>query len=138
MPPITFNGEDLIISIKLPTIGIEYALEEEYRKNTSVIDVNDTDTLRKTLGEIFISEITKYIVSITIKDSTIDFTKLKFKDRISVLERIPNKAIQQVIEYIDDCKLTIDAVSTVTIKEKGTDKEIKEKIDMDSAFFNIK
>ncbi len=129
---------DISIDVLLPTIKTEFDLETEFRKNAEVSDVNDTNSLRKTLGELFISEITKYIAKIKIKDSIIDFSKLKsFKNRIDILEKMPNKVIQNVIEFIDEKKQLIDNVTTITVPNTEKEGTTTETINMDSTFFSI-
>jgi len=132
-------GQDIVISVQLPTIKLEFKLEDELHKDLEIMSVNDTNSLRQTLGELFMGEIAKYIISIQIKDSVIDFASFKsFKEKISILEKLPAKAIQSVIEYIDQQKEIIDEIVTVNLKDRVTNKEVKVKIDIDSTFFNTR
>lgn len=135
---VTIDGVPITVESALPTIKTEFTLENELHKTIEITDINNPETLRQTLGNIFVGEISKYITGITINDSFIDFSPLKFKDRIAVLEKLPNKLTQKVVEYIDICKKQIDSITTVKLKEKDTEKVIEEKIDIDGSFLTIR
>ena len=137
------------IECGVPTIKTEYLLERELRENLSLEQSKDLNELRKTVGEAFISEIVKYIKSITItdvdKETKIELDNISFMNRIALIEKIPAKTLKKIIDYINVIKKEIEKVilikTTVKIKEtkgeetKEVDKDVEERLTIDGSFF---
>jgi hypothetical protein len=137
------------IECSLPTIATEYSLEKELRENLALDQTKDIKELRKTVGDAFISEIIKYIKSITITDggneTKIELESISFMNRIALVEKIPAKLLKKVIDYITVIKKEIDKVilikTTVKTTEKKNgetieiDKEVEERLTIDGSFF---
>jgi hypothetical protein len=129
------------ITCGVPTIGTEYKLEEEMRKNVEVSDIKDYNELRETIGEVFVGELAKYITSISIKNedesTNIDLNALSFKNRIALIGRIPERVIHMIMEYIKTVKEEMDKITLVEVNV-GTEESPemkKETFAIDGSFF---
>lgn len=140
---IIFNSEqyvynNCIIICNLPTISTENKLEKELHKNVKT-DISTPEELRNVVGETFINEITKYIESITINDTTINFLTQPFKTRIKIVESIPTILINKVIKFIENYRNTIKdltSIKTNPLTKDQTTVEITKDIPLDATFFN--
>jgi len=128
---------------ELPTISTEYKLEEEFRKNTK-IEVKDEKELRETLGNVFISEIVKFISKIEVTDKVnqkvieLDLNTMKFTDRIKLIGKLNVKILKKVIEYISSIKKEFDKILLVkVICNNEAKSEITQRFSIDSNFFII-
>lgn len=139
----TFTDDKGIYKIEcgIPTISTEYKLENEMRNNSESKDIKNYEDLRQTVGDVFTGEIAKYIRGLCIieNDTTtkIDFNTICFKNRIALIEKIPERIVKNVITYIDKVKREIDKITLVQINI-GTENEpeIKEeKLSIDGSFF---
>jgi len=98
---------NITIRYNIVSLDTEQKLAEEiYRKFN--FDVDDPDSARKAIGDIFLHEITKVITSITIDETTMVFEDLPFKTRTKIVESLPASAVQKVIEYLDKIRSIID------------------------------
>lgn len=128
---------------ELPTIDTEYRLEEEFRKNTK-IDVKDEKELRDTLGNVFISELVKYISKIEVADKEnqkvieLKLDSMKFADRIKLIEKLNVKLLKGIIEYISSVKKEFDKILLVKVVCNNEKKSVVEqRFSIDSNFFII-
>lgn len=125
----------------IPTIATEYKLEDELRKNSEEAKIENYEELRQTVGDVFIGEIAKYIrcISVTEGDqkTKIDLNELSFRNRIALIEKIPERIVNQVVVYIEKVKKEVDKVTLVKVdigtKEKPEVKE--ENFAIDGSFF---
>lgn len=98
---------NITIKYNIVSLDTEQKLAEEiYRKFN--FDVDDPDSARKAIGDIFLHEITKVITSITIDETTMTFEDLPFKTRTKIVESLPASAVQKVIEYLDKIRSIVD------------------------------
>jgi len=67
----TITRDEVAVEVLLPTIETEYRLEKDMHSNLDFMDINNANTLRVALGDMFISEISKYISKISIGTKTI-------------------------------------------------------------------
>lgn len=132
------DHDQIQILAGVPNVLTEYRLEKDLHANVDLMDINNANTLRSTLGDIFISEISKFILEISIDGKVIDFRPLNFRDRVKVVERLPNLAIQKVVAYIDKVKAVSDSITTVKAFDFELDKEVTDQVVIDGAFFSIK
>jgi len=139
----TYTDERGVYSVEcgIPTILNEYKLEEEMRKNTETKDIKNYDELRQSIGDVFIGEIAKYVRGLSIKDgdkiTKVDLNALSFRNRIALLEKLPERISKGVLNYISKTKKEIDKVSLVKVNI-GTEEEpeIKEEtFAIDGNFF---
>tara|TARA_R110002126_G_scaffold122632_7_gene264432 strand:- start:944 stop:1810 length:867 start_codon:yes stop_codon:yes gene_type:complete len=125
----------------IPTILNEYNLETEMRTTSESRDINNYDELRQSVGDVFIGEIAKYVrgLSITEGDKTtkIDLNALSFRNRIALIEKIPERITKDVIKYIEKTKLELDKVTLVKVDigTKDTPDIKEEKFAIDGGFF---
>jgi len=150
------NIEDTIITegaysitCGVPTIQTEYALEKELRDTNTLIqdlEIKTTDELRKTIGDVFIGELVKYIslISIIKDDKRIDinFNDINFRNRMAIIERLPMKIIDKIIEFINTVKTEINKIilfkTTIKIENENKElieKEVEERLTLNGNFF---
>ena len=137
-----FSSSAYEIHCGLPTLKTEYNLETQLR-NVHSQEVNRTpEGLRKVIGEVFINELLRHIRGITIKaeeqDIKIDFNDdLTYQNRISIIEQIPVKLLDQVLTYIKSVKKEIEQVNIIETELKEGDKveNVKEVLTIDGSFF---
>lgn len=108
---VTHNGINVEVSV--PTLKEENTtikkLEEEIKRNG---DKNNT----KNLGSIYIYEIIKYIKSIKLDDIEVDYSALKIKEKIDIIESLPLSLNKKIISFIENIRkeereiLTVDDV----------------------------
>ncbi len=139
----TFVDEKDIYQLEcgIPTISTEFKLEDEMRKNTETTDVKNYEELRQTVGDVFIGEIAKYIRGISVKEgdklTRINLDDLSFRNRIALIEKIPERIVKQVVTYIEKVKEEIDKVTLVSVNigsEEAPDMK-EEKFAIDGSFF---
>ncbi len=127
------------VDCSLPTIGEEYEMESQLHKNNKNVEINTDNELRETIGSVFINEIVKYIKNITIKNkendelTIIDLKQLDFKNRIKVIESLPSKLINKIIDYIGLINKEFEKILLVKVDNNGENLEWRLKID--SSFF---
>lgn len=138
-----FTDENNVYELKcsIPTILNEYKLEHELRENSESREIKDYDELRQSIGSVFVGEIAKYVNELSIaekdKKTKIDLDNLSFKNRIALLEKLPEKVTKNVVKYIEKVKKELDKVTLVKVNI-GTEDEpqIKEEtFAIDGSFF---
>jgi hypothetical protein len=117
------------IVCNLPTLQTENKLEQELHKNVK-IEVESTDELREIVGETFINELTKYINTVSVGDSSENLLNLSFKNRIKVVEQLPTALINKVLKYIENYRDTLKELTSLKIFDMEKD------ILLDASFFN--
>lgn len=145
----TIKYEDVIVDdnkafkvyCKIPSIGTEYNLENEFRKNTK-LNIENEKELRETLGNVFISEIVKFITKIEVLDTEtsntieINLQDLSFANRIKIIEKLNSKLIQKIIQFISDIKKNFEKVTLVKTKcNCDNNVELTQRFSIDSNFF---
>lgn len=118
------------ITVALPTLSIENKLEKELYKNVK-LEITTPNELRETIGETFINELTKYILSIKIDENVIDLNQHNFKTRIKLVEQLPTSCINGVLKYIENYKTLLKPL--ITHSKDGIEKDIPQ----DATFFNM-
>jgi len=128
------------VTCRVPTIGDEYALEKEMRRDKEV-KTSDTKQMRDFAGDVFITEISKYVAEVeyTKEDGEvliIDMSTLTFKDRIKIIERLSAKLLDKIMEFTSSIKKAFDGITLVKFNcscEKKT--LIEQRFSIDSNFF---
>lgn len=137
--PMTITDDSGIYEIfcDLPTINDEYRLENELRKNVTSIEIKNEQQLRETVGNVFTNELVKYIKQINIKNgeetNEINLRTVKFADRLEILNQIPTKITQKVIEYINTISKEFEKV--ILFKETINGQVIEQRLKIDASFF---
>jgi len=129
------------VHCQMPTINDEYNLEDQFRRNTK-IEVENQDELRETIGNVFTSELVKYIAKIEVKSDDkiieLDLKTMKFEDRIKLIERLNVKTLKGVVEFISNIKQEFDKITLVKMNCDCEKKTLLEKrFSIDSNFFII-
>jgi len=143
--PIKLVDEKNVFTLEcsIPTIKTEYDLEKEQRENIIIDRSPQTpEQLRETVGNMFIDELVKYVNIVTIRindiDNKINFGDLKFSDRIKLMEKLPIRLVEKLLEYCNKVKEEVDKVVIFKF-EVDVDKDKKETIErrlsIDGSFF---
>lgn len=98
--------EKITLTLETPSLQTEHELNKYYQDFS--VNSNDSDDLKKFLGEAFINELVKYIKTVAIDDKQIEMNPLSFKERLNIFEKLPAKIVQQLAEYIEKQKTLID------------------------------
>ena len=113
----------LTLTFGVPLVKAESQLNQEIYKQSETLEVQDTEELRKIIGEAFINEIAKTLQTAAIDDKVLDFKTTTFKSRIKTIESLPAAAIQEVIKYIETYKKLVEdclVVEGVTVPIDGS------------------
>ena len=128
------------IDCSIPTIYTEYKLENDLRRNideSNEKEKKDMNDVRKLIGDVFISEIVKFVNSISIKMnekiSKISVENLSFRDRILLLEKFPAPLLKMVINYINTVKKEVDKITVIKVNIDG--KEVTQNLKIEGSFF---
>ena len=91
---------DLKINCRVPS------LKEDSDYNTTLIDVSKNKSASDVFGEVFIYEVSKYITSISSEVLGLDIKlgDLAVKQRCQLIESLPAKAYNEVIEYVNQVR----------------------------------
>ena len=133
------------VTCGIPSILDEYSLESELRSNNEDIEIDNYDELRRSIGEKFLGETSKYVKRIEIESTqedkeptVIDFSQVKFADRIKLIESLPAKCMEHVLGYINVIEKETEKI--VLYNGKYTHKSGEEEIfdynlSLDGSFF---
>ena len=136
---IVYNSYTLGCSV--PDILCELKMEEEFKEHADVIEINDVEELRKNFGEKFICELCKYINTITINEGeepyVCNMVEYTFTERISIIENLPAKLIEDVLLYINKINGEIEKVSLIkkSATINGKKEEVEYQLSLDATFF---
>jgi len=113
------DHEDIIkVSLAVPSIEEDTKINElhytELKKKESVVS--------ELMGSFYVYELVKFVRTIEIGDDVIDFTKIKLADKVKIVESLPAKLNNKIIEFIqqfrqaentymtvDDTQISVDA-----------------------------
>lgn len=109
----TQTKNTITVTYGIPSLKVDTQVNNEFYKNKN-FDVENTDELRKVLGETFITEIAKCLKTASINDKQINFNDLSFNERLKILETLPASLTQQIIEYIEEYKKNLEECLRVT------------------------
>lgn len=142
---IVVSDDNYELECKVPSIDTEYKMEYELRKHTTRDQARDAEELRKMIGEVFTSEIVKYICKLTIvgedESTIINMDDITFKQRIDLIGKLPSRLLKEVIEFIGNVNKEIGKITliktnvTVTENEEEIEKEVEERLTVDGGFF---
>jgi hypothetical protein len=125
----TIEHNSIKVVCQLPSLLTENKLEQELHKNIK-IEVESTEELREIVGETFINELTKYIGSLSIGDTSENLLNLTFKNRVKIVEQLPTTLINKVLKYIESYREKVKELISITFS--GLEKDIS----LDASFFN--
>jgi hypothetical protein len=133
-PSKEYTHEQYSVLCNLPTLETENKLEKELHKNTK-LDITTPEELRTTVGETFINELSKYVETIVIKDTTFALESLNFKNRVKVIEQLPSLAINSILKYIEGYKKLVEPLTNYKLDIQGT--KIDKELPLDATLFNL-
>lgn len=135
--PKIIEVEKYKIYCSLPEILAEYKIEKFIQQKNGERDIKTNQQLRKSVGEKFISEISKYINKISIDGLEVDLNDIPLKDKITILEKIPSKVMENVYKYIETVTSEIKKITIIdrTITVNGEKEKIKYELDIGAGFF---
>jgi hypothetical protein len=140
--PETITVEDgtgkYSIKCSVPSIGTEYKLERELRTDKEEEAIATAEELRNLLGDVFSSEICKYVSALTVQGEDgvmdINLSGITFKDRIKIIEQLPIKVIKEVMSFIEKVKQEINKITIINVEIDGQES-FERRLDVDSGFF---
>ena len=130
--PQTFVDGPVTITVGVPTFTEQFLLEKQVREKT--LNEQDNTTLNETIGEAFIGEISKFIKQIQVivndQQQDLNYKDLTFPKKYAVLEKLPTKAVKQIISYLESVANIQRKFTRVNgIDEANNVKEIEFTID---------
>lgn len=110
--PMTITEGKIAVTFGVALLAAETQLNEELYKDIDV-NVENIKELRKLIGEAFINEIAKSVQTISVDEKVFELSSVSFKNRLKTIESLPASLIQNVINYIETYKKSIEDCLTV-------------------------
>jgi hypothetical protein len=105
---------NIIATIYPSTILEEYEYDETIIKhNKKAEDLKNSDDIQNIISEAFIGELSKTIKNIGISDQNISLVDMTLKQRIQIVEKLPAKLIQDILNIVSVWKTNIDEILTI-------------------------
>jgi len=129
------------LDCSIPSILTEHSLEQEFRSNHEIDDINTSEELRDTIGVAFINELIKYVNVLTIKteenETVINLNDVDFSTRIKLIEKLPERLTSKLIDYIEKIKKELDKVILIKVEidKEGKKQMLEERLSIDGGFF---
>lgn len=102
-PEAEFTYKGITVTVDVPTLDVDSAITEK-----SVIDIAKFTSDDKKVGEsinvLLTYEIMKFIQTITIEGNVLTFSELGTYDKKNIIENLPLKLNNDILEYITDYK----------------------------------
>jgi hypothetical protein len=94
----TIETNDFIFELASPTFKVDSESNNYLIKNFK--------TESKLLGKLYVSELTKFTKSITIKNNneTVEFSNIKMEEKFDIIENISSSSITEVYDYIKEVR----------------------------------
>lgn len=120
---ITAEGTDIKLSIGLPTIGTEVAIEKDIeQKARKDATSDDTDVSSAAVGELYVLECLKFVKSITTQseggEETINIENLPSKDKMTIIENLPSGLTSKLVDRVNDIIKDLNSVYLLKVKDK--------------------
>jgi len=133
-----FEDELYKIECGIPTMEMEAVIEKGLKENIDA--TKTTDDVKNAIGDIFVTELVKYIVAVSVKndsgeDTPINWVKLSIKDRIQIIESFKTKILKSIIQFANQVRTEIDKVEIVNFSVK--DEQFSRRLTIDGNFFMI-
>jgi hypothetical protein len=129
----TCEVNDCTVICDLPTLDIENKFQQELTSAT--LSDTSSDKLAEIVGDVFVSEVTKYIVYLKIKDTEINLKETDFKTRLNIVKALPSVLIKKVLEYIENYKQKVNKLLSIQVDING--QTFTKEIPLDASFYNI-
>lgn len=95
----TFSG--LIKQKELKVRGFTVILSTPSLDQDAKFSVDKKESLEQLVGELYLAEVSKYIISITYNEETIQLTTLPASDVLKVIEKLPPFVIHKVTKEME-------------------------------------
>jgi len=143
LKPSSKKYEIYTITCGIPSILDEYKLESEVRAGSEDLEIDNYDELRKSIGEKFLGETSKYIKTLKIEPegeepTVVDFNRLTFKERIQIIESLPARCVEHVLDYIGKVEKEMEKVTVYTgsyTHKDASKEEFNYTLSIDGGFF---
>lgn len=113
--------EDVIkVTVAVPTIEDDIKVNELHHADLKKKDAE----ISELMGSFYVYEIAKFVKVIEISDDIIDFSKIKLSERIQVVETLPAKLNNRIIEYIQQFRTAENAYLTVDDTQISVDARL--------------
>lgn len=142
---IEVQGYKVVISP--PTIGVEYKIEKDVRSKTPEFNkIQTNDQLRSVVGEAFITELVKYIQSVTIlngeQEVAVNFNSISSEDGLAILGKLPIAVLEGIVDYSDKYNKAVSDALKYKVPvddetESGEPKFIEQEVQINGNFFII-
>jgi len=119
------NYSTIKVSLNVPTI------EHEINVNRGIkhlIGDGKDEKVKKIVGDIYIAELTKYVLAISVEGEDIEFHKLGIADKIAIISTFNHELSKEILDFASKVKQYEAEAEKITIGE------VKYKIDLDVAF----
>lgn len=98
--------DTIIVTCELKIYCKVPSLKEDSIYNTALIDAAKNKSASDVFGEVFIYEVSKYITSVSsdVMGFNIELSSLTVKQRCQLVENLPAKAYNEVIDYVNQVR----------------------------------
>jgi len=115
---VNLETSSVSVQVGIPTVEAEKSVNTEVYANLNLQKADSAENVQDTLGQVFLTEIVKWIKSITIqeedKKEEISFEKLSSFTKVQILEKLPASTTEKIIDYIEKTKQDIDQCLVVS------------------------
>lgn len=92
----TIEAKGIKLLLHTPLLIDQYGIEKELRENT-----NKQTTVDELLKESILNEACKYVDEIILEDVEVDYKSLSYKDRITLIEKLPVEFMYEIQNYAE-------------------------------------
>jgi hypothetical protein len=103
--------------VRYPNLKIELEYDTEFKKNKKSEDIKTNQDVQNIITAAFIGETSKYISKVWINESEVVLDDMSFKQRVSLIEKLPSGLLQKILEKISLWKKGLDSVLTVKLDD---------------------
>ena len=113
--PLNIKDEHIVevktlkVYLRVPTLSEENMI---FKKGEQDAD-SDRSSTREGLGLLYMLELLKYIDKLEIEEEEVDFSKIKIKDRIELVEELPLTMYKGISKYIESMNAYTNEIMTV-------------------------
>lgn len=127
----TIEADEYKVDLTLPKMIHDYQFEKYL---TSVLKQLENENIKELIGQIYLTNILKYIKTLVIKDKVINFQSIPIEGRIEIGKTLPAKITRKIIKEID-AHFGPSLSNTITYKFTKNKKEYTGRILVDNTFF---
>lgn len=120
-------GDVVLVELESPTLSQE---NKVIQTSIEIVKKDGDDELGKSIGNIYTYEIVKWIKSVKLGDTVINFQDIPVKDRYKIVDRLPLTLNKDIILFIQDLKSKESDALTVVVDN------VEKTIDIDVSFFD--